>query len=111
MKLEVTVNVFFRDDPSILSRLDQIISLVNKQGAKMDAELQTLRDQVAQNTALEESAVTLITGLAAQITALKDDPAALTELANSLHTSAGDLSAAIAANTPAAPQPPSAATV
>ncbi len=68
----------------------------------MSDELKALQDQVAQNTAIEESAVTLIKGLADQITALKDDPAALAALADSLHGSAADLSAAISANTPSA---------
>ncbi len=70
---------------------------------KIMAELDALSAQVAQNTTVEESAVTLINGLAAQIASLKNDPAALQALADSLNKSATDLSAAVAANTPAAP--------
>lgn len=63
--------------------------------------LTDLQAQVAKNTAVEESAVTLINGLAAQIKANSTDPVALEALANSLSGSAGDLAAAITANTPA----------
>ena len=68
----------------------------------MASDLTTLQAQVEKNTTVEESAVTLITGLAAQIASLKNDPAALQALADSLNKSATDLSDAVAANTPAA---------
>ena len=67
------------------------------------AALAALQAQVAQNTTVEASAVTLIQGLAAQITAAGTDPAALAALTTSLNTSATALAAAITANTPAAP--------
>lgn len=68
-------------------------------------DLTALTAQVAQNTTVEASAVTLIQGLAAQITALQNDPAALAALAAQLQTSATALSAAITANTPTPPAP------
>lgn len=68
--------------------------------------LADLQAEVAQNTTIEESAVTLIQGLAAQIAAAGTDPAALAALTASLKQSAADLSAAIAANTPQAPPAP-----
>jgi len=49
-----------------------------------------------------QSAITLINGLAAQIANLKDDPAALQALADSLGASSTALAAAITANTPQA---------
>jgi hypothetical protein len=67
------------------------------------AALAALQAQVQQNTTVEASAVTLIQGLAAQITAAGTDPAALAALTTNLNTSATALAAAIAANTPAAP--------
>lgn len=70
----------------------------------MSAELDALTAQVAQNTTIETSAVTLIEGLAAQIAAAGTDPAKLTALTTSLNASATTLAAAIAANTaPSAP--------
>lgn len=66
------------------------------------ALLDALTSQVAQNVSVEQSAVTLIQGLAAQIAAAGTDPAALAALQTQLNTSATALAAAVAANTPAA---------
>lgn len=88
-----------------LDRIERKLNgLLKQEEAEMSA-LDDLRKQVQKNSDLEESAVTLIQGIAQQ---LKDaiaagDPAALTTLAAQLDTSARDLAAAIAANTPAAP--------
>ncbi len=66
------------------------------------AAIDDLTAQVAQNTTVEASAVTLIEGLAAQIAAAGTDPTKLAALTTSLNTSATALAAAITANTPAA---------
>ncbi len=66
------------------------------------AVLDDLTAQVAKNTTVEESAVTLIKGLAAQLAAAGTDPAKLAALQQQLQTSGTDLAAAITANTPAA---------
>jgi len=63
----------------------------------MSQQLTDLTTQVAQNTTVEASAVTLIKGLAAQIVAAGTDPVALQALHDSLNTSATALAAAIAA--------------
>ena len=70
---------------------------------KMSKELDDLTAEVAQDTTIEASAVTLIQGLVAQITAAGTDPAKLAALTASLTTSSTALAAAVAANTPAAP--------
>jgi hypothetical protein len=77
------------------------------QGEIIMAELDDLTAQVAKNTDVEESAVVLINGIAAKLAAAiaAGNPAALTALQASLTKSADDLSAAIVANTPAAPTP------
>lgn len=78
---------------------------------KMSAQLDALTAQVAHNTSVEASAVTLINGIAAEIQAAvaaaeAGDTAALTNLTTSLNTSATALAAAVTANTPApAPAP------
>lgn len=74
-----------------------------RQEATMSAQLDALKAQVAENTVLESSAVQLITGIAAQLASLKDDPVAIQALADSLKASATSLSAAITANTPEEP--------
>ena len=69
---------------------------------KMSKELDDLTAEVAQDTTVEASAVTLIQGLAAQITAAGTDPAKLSALTASLTQSSTALASAVAANTPAA---------
>lgn len=87
---------------TITRKLDALLS----SEGRMTAELQALTDQVTQTTALEESAIQLITGLAGQLEAAKEDPAQVQALADSLKAESAQLAAAIAANTPAAPAPP-----
>lgn len=69
----------------------------------MAADLTSLQAQVEQTTTVEQSAVTLIQGIAAQLTAAQGDPAAVQAIIAQLNRSATSLAAAIAANTPAAP--------
>lgn len=72
------------------------------------AALDDLQAQVQANTNLEQSAVTLIQGLAKQITDAvnSNDSSALQALAQQLNTSAAALGSAISANTPADPNAP-----
>lgn len=72
-------------------------------------EIDTLTADVARNGDVEASAVTLLQGLAAQITANAGNPAKLAELAATLTTQSDALAAAVIANTPAAPPAPPAA--
>lgn len=67
--------------------------------------LDDLTAQVAANTAVEASALTLINGIAAQILANKDDPAKIEALVSQLNSSAASLSAAVIANTPVVAPP------
>jgi hypothetical protein len=86
----------------ILHRLEEI----KKQEEHMTVELDNLTVQVKANEDLENSAITLLNGLSAQIAAIKNDPVAIQALADSLKANAANLSAAIIANTPAAPPAP-----
>jgi hypothetical protein len=80
------------------SALKQILRKLNE----MDANLAALIAQVTQNTTIEASAVTLIQGIATQLTTAlaSGDSGALPALATQLNTSATALAAAIQANTP-----------
>lgn len=69
------------------------------------ADLTALTAEVSRNTEVDQSAIALLTGLAAQIEALKTDPAALQALADQLKGSSDALAAAVVANTPVAPNP------
>ena len=68
----------------------------------MSAQLDALTAQVAQNTSVEQSAVVVIQGIAAQVAAAaaSGDTTALPTLVTQLNQSATVLAAAIAANTP-----------
>jgi hypothetical protein len=88
-------------------KIRQLLEDIYKKEIKMDTELQALVDQVALTVGIEQSAITLIQGIAAQLTALAeqlaDEPAEaaqILQLRDSLNISAGELSAAVAANQP-----------
>ena len=98
--------VSFPEFESIEHKLDKILNILDSifsQEQSIMADLSALTSQVEQNSTVEASAVTLIQGLASQITAAGTDPVAIASLVTQLNTSAAGLAAAIAANTPAAP--------
>lgn len=84
-------------------------TLLTQEQKQMSA-LDDLKAAVEQTQNLEQSAVTLIQGLAKQITdaVASNDSAALTALAQQLNTSAAELGAAVVANTPAPTPDPNA---
>lgn len=95
-----------RELTSVNARLDAIEGLLLIEGKLIMSALDDLTAQVAAVTSVEQSAVTLIEGLAAKLAAAGTDPAKLTALQDSLKASSAALSAAILANTPAAPPSP-----
>jgi len=96
----------FRTLDRKLDRLLQMTEAILEKENGMSQALDDLATQVTANTTVEESAVTLIKGLAAQIAAAGTDPAKLQSLQASLKASADDLAAAVAANTVADPNTP-----
>lgn len=90
-----------------LVNLQASVTKIQAQEDKTMAALDDLTAQVTANTNLEQSAVTLIEGIAAQLqTALNNnDTPALQALTQHLSNSAAALGAAITANTPATPTP------
>ncbi len=86
-------------------KLDEILRLLHLlvKGEKIImADLTALEAAVKANTDAEDSALTLITTIAAELAASKTDPAKVQALANKLNASAAALAAAVVANTPAA---------
>lgn len=69
----------------------------------MALDFTALRSAVAQETTLDQSVITLITQWAAQIQAANGDQTALNEIVGTMQSNAQSLSAAVTANTPAAP--------
>jgi len=92
-----------------LKKIKKLLEKIYEKEIKMDAELELLIAQVTITLGVEQSAVTLIQGIAAQLAdlaaQLADEPveaAKILELSNSLKASGDALSAAVAAN----PLPP-----
>ncbi len=84
------------------------LTKLSAQEAMQMSALDDLTAAVQQTQNLEQSAVTLIQGLAKQITdaVASNDTAALTDLASKLNTSAAELAAAVTANTTQTPPTP-----
>lgn len=104
---DAVMSMLFR----ILSMQQQNQTLINKllnQEVKVMSALDDLTAQVHANTDLEQSAVSLIQGIAAQLQEAinNNDSSALSALASQLNTSAAALGAAVTANTHADPAPP-----
>ena len=90
----------------IEAKLDALTLKVNTMSTQITANLQALMTQVAANASVEQSAVTLIQGLATELqgailASQNGDDQALPALVTQLNTSASALAAAVAANTPA----------
>jgi hypothetical protein len=92
-------------DPAIEQKLDRILQLLTTNGDKIMAVLDQLTTDVTAETTIDQSAITLINGLAAQIKAAGTDPVALKALTDQMEANATALSAAVAANTQQAPAP------
>jgi methyl-accepting chemotaxis protein len=93
--------VAFQGFTDELKGLKTQLTRVEGKLSNMSAELDKLTTDVQHTTDVEESAVTLLQGLSAQIAELKNDPAKLQALSDSLNSEADKLAAAVVANTPA----------
>lgn len=103
MEINIHHYIHWVDPPAealtrIEAKLDQLIA----EGVTMAADLTALTAEVTRNTDVDQSAIALLQGLAAQIESLKADPVALQALADQLKGSSDKLAEAITANTPAA---------
>jgi hypothetical protein len=72
----------------------------------MAADLSGITREVQENNDVVQSAVQLLSNLAAQIRDLEADPAAIQALADQLDSNSSMLANAVAANTPAQPEVP-----
>ena len=101
MTLRIDVHLFVHNAPT--DRVNQALEQLLTQGDAMSAALDKITAEVTETKGIIQSAVALIEGLAQQIRDLKDDPAALDALADSLDTDSKALADAVAANSPAEP--------
>jgi chromosome segregation ATPase len=92
--------------PPGLLELANAVNTLTQRIETMSAELDALKTEVSEATTVMEGAKTLLQTLSAEIIALKDDPAKLVELAQSLDAKSNELAQAIVENTPTPPAPP-----
>lgn len=93
----------------VLRRMERKLNLLLRNTRKMEHEMSVefddLKREVEESRTVTESAAALIQGLADEIRANKDDPAALEELAKALDAQTQSLASSVSANTPN-PEPP-----
>jgi hypothetical protein len=97
--------IAFGDLVGIHVKLDRILKLLQAQGAQMSTDFSALQAQVAANTTVEQSAITLLDQLHAMLlnAQASGDPAQLQSVIDQLGASQAALASAITQNTPAAP--------
>jgi hypothetical protein len=86
-----------------LKALQATLNTVQTGESTMAADLSGIQSQVAANTNVIQSAITLLNGLAAQLQAAKNDPVAIQSIIDKMTADDNALAQAVAANTPAAP--------
>lgn len=105
------INIYLPGSPkSIEVKLDRLIEKVEHMSGEMDV----LTAEVTRSTSVDESAITLLNSLSAQLASIANDPAAVLALSAELKSNSDNLAAAITANTPnksnimtpAPPEPP-----
>jgi hypothetical protein len=82
-------------------RIEAALARLEQGGIRMAGILDGLTAEVARNTSVEQSALTLIQGLAQQLKDAGTDPARLAALQTQLQANDDALAAAVAANTAA----------
>ena len=86
-------------------RLADAVESLSERITRMALDLTELRDAVAENTAVDQSAIQLLTTLLDEVESLKGDPEAIQALVDDIRASNATLGAAVAAGTPADPAP------
>jgi hypothetical protein len=87
----------------LFTRIESSLAALTMKQEQVMTDLTALTVEVARNTEVDQSAIALLNGLAAQIESLKTDPVALQNLADTMRGSSDALAAAVTANTPVAP--------
>jgi len=85
---------------------DEIIDLlrqIKQQGETMAGEVAKLEQDVADQTTVIQSAITLLQNIKALLDAAGTDPAKLAALSAAIETNSANLAAAVVANTPGSP--------
>lgn len=91
---------------SIMDKLDRILSnqeTIMSTGNQVSQDVLDLQAQVASDTTVQQSVITLLNGLSTQLGTAKNDPAAVEAIIATMKQNSAAIAAAIVANTPAAP--------
>lgn len=105
---KISTKEIHRKLDALISSNIQMIWLLKASAEKekhMSKELDELQAAVEENTTVDQSIMTLVDGMAAQIDALKNDPIQLAALAKALRDSSALTVAKVLANTGVAPEP------
>lgn len=107
MSVDFNVTVYHQLAGPLASALDRKLDLIlaklatlSTQENSIMADLTTLTDQVAATATVEQSAIVLLNGLAAQLAAAGTDPVKLAALQDSLKSNTDALAAALVADGP-----------
>lgn len=84
-----------------LKRIRHLLALLLQMEGIQMKEIDDLQAATEEETTVNQSAITLLTNLAALIEANKADPAKLTALATQIRQNSADLAASVSTNTPA----------
>lgn len=101
--MRIEVHHYHHADQSLEDKIVRLLNVLEKQQEIIMADLTKLTADVAAETTVDTAVQTLLTNLVAQIKAASGDQAALDALTTQMETNAAALSAAVTANTPAAP--------
>lgn len=100
--MKIHIDVHFPPSNEVLDLLRQIL----QQGETMAGEVAKLEQDVADQTTVIQSAITLLQNIKALLDAAGTDPAKLAALSTAIEANSSALAAAVVANTPGEPTPP-----
>jgi predicted nucleic acid-binding Zn-ribbon protein len=87
--------------PVLLQTITEQLDRIERKQDAMSKHLDDLTAAVTEETSVDQSIVTLLNGIAAQLEAAKGDEAALDNLTAQIRANSAAISAAVTANTPA----------
>jgi len=108
MRIELHVFIHNSADDAISAKLDKLMALVTKEENLVMSKIDDLTAAVTAEKTVEDSAVALLNGIAAQLqTALASSTpdVAVQSVIDSIKSNTDSLSAAVTANTPTPPAP------
>jgi hypothetical protein len=88
-------------DPAIARKLDDILAALESMESNIMAKLDDIIADVADESTVDDSIITLLNNIAQQLKDAGQDPAKLQALQDAIDANKAKIAAAVAANTPA----------